>query len=261
MALTLDKFLTSLGGAIRANAGEALDDHMETLKKKLQAAGVPYGLSPVQLLAVQAICGLAFPLIWVAIMLQLPQFRFLFAGPQQIIFYLILIFLGMFFPIMNLNERARDRQRSIALMLPDTLDLLTITVEAGLDFTTAMRRVAEKMKPSALRDEIERFFNQLELGRPRREALRELADRVQLNDMQTVVSALIQADRLGSSIGPVLRVQSDMIRTRRAQRCEKAAQEAPVKMLLPLLSCIFPAVFIMIFGPVIIQMIQDVSAR
>ena len=141
MALTLHKFLNSLGGAIRANAGEALDDHMDTLKKKLQAAGVPYGLTPVQMLAVQAICGLAFPLIWVAIMLQLPQFRFLFAGPQQIIFYLILIFLGMFFPIMNLNERARDRQRSIALMLPDTLDLLTITVEAGLDFTTAMRRV------------------------------------------------------------------------------------------------------------------------
>ena len=253
------KFLHSIGTMIRANAGVALDDHLVYLQKKLQAAGSPGDLTAVQMLGVQAVSALLVPLIWVAIILQMPSMHFLFVGPQQIFVYLLLIFVGIFFPIMNLNERAYARQKSVALALPDTLDLITITVEAGLDFATAMRRVMEKMKPSPLRDELEHFFNQLELGRSRREALRELAARVQLNDMQTVVSSLIQADRLGSSIGPVLRVQSDMLRARRAQRCEKAAQEAPVKMLLPLLSCIFPAVFIMIFGPVIIQMIQDLA--
>lgn len=253
------KLLDAIGGTIRANAGAALDDHLKFLQRKMQAAGNPGNLTPVQMLGVQGVSALLFPLIWIAIILQMPALHVLFIGPQQILVYLVLIIVGALFPILNLNERAYERQRSIGLILPDTLDLITITVEAGLDFATAMRRVMEKMKPSALRDELEHFFNQLELGRSRREALRELANRVQLNDVQTVVSALIQADRLGSSIGPVLRMQSDMLRSKRAQRCEKAAQEAPVKMLMPLLACIFPAVFIMIFGPVIIQMIQDLA--
>lgn len=259
MGKTFKHMLLKLGLAIQANAGDALDEHLITLKKKLLAAGSPYDLTPVHALGIQAVSGLLFPLLWIGIFSQMPQMHFLFVGPHQIIVYLILIFVGIFFPVMNLNERARNRQKSIALILPDTLDLVTITVEAGLDFSSALRRVMEKLKPSALRDELSHFFNQLELGRSRREALRELSDRVQLSDMQTVVSALIQADRLGSPIGPVLRSQSDMLRLRRAQRCEKATQEAPVKMLAPLLLCIFPSVFIMIFGPVFLQMIADLS--
>jgi tight adherence protein C len=163
------------------------------------------------------------------------------------------------FPAFNVREQAVKRQKSISLQLPDTLDLLTITVEAGLDFMSAMRRVVEKHRDGPLKDELERFFKQTELGQQRRLALREMANRVQLQDLGSVVSALIQADRLGVSVGPVLRAQSDMLRTRRAQRCEKAAGEAPVKMLAPLIMCILPSVFIMILGPVIIQMFSDLS--
>lgn len=257
MSNRIHSILQQIGTGIRANTGDALDDHLERLRKRLLSAGSPYDLNPTEALGLQGISGILFPVLWIALFTQMPQMRFLFSGPLQIVVYVLLILIGLFFPVMNLSERAAARQRSIALALPDALDLITITVEAGLDFPTAIRRVMEKMKPSPLRDELEHFFNLTELGRPRREALRELANRVQLNDMQAVVSSLIQADRLGSSIGPVLRVQSDMIRTRRAQRCEKAAQEAPVKMLAPLLTCIFPAVFIMIFGPVIIQMVSD----
>jgi tight adherence protein C len=163
------------------------------------------------------------------------------------------------FPASNIHERAAKRQKVISLQLPDTLDLLTISVEAGLDFMSAMRRVVEKHREGPLKEELERFFKQTELGQQRRLALREMANRVQLQDMGSVVSALIQADRLGVSVGPVLRAQSDMLRTRRAQRCEKAAGEAPVKMLAPLIMCILPSVFIMILGPVIIQMVMDMS--
>jgi tight adherence protein C len=122
-----------------------------------------------------------------------------------------------------------------------------------------MRRVVEKHRPGPLKDELERFFKQTELGRPRRDTLRDMARRVQLADLNAVVSALIQGDRLGVSIGPILRAQSDMLRTRRGQKAEKAAQEAPVKMLAPLMICILPSVFIMILAPVFIQMFTDLS--
>ena len=108
-----------------------------------------------------------------------------------------------------------------------------------------------------MKEELERFFKQTELGRPRREALREMANRVQLQDLNAVVSALIQADRLGVSIGPILNMQSEMLRIRRGQRAEKLAQEAPVKMMMPLIVCILPSVFIMILAPIIIQMMQN----
>jgi tight adherence protein C len=123
----------------------------------------------------------------------------------------------------------------------------------------ALRRVVEKHRPGPLKEELERFFKQTELGKPRREALREMANRVQLQDLNAVVSSLIQADRLGVSIGPILSAQSDMLRIRRGQRAEKAAQVAPVKMLAPLMICILPSVFIMILAPVIIQMFLDVQ--
>ena len=108
-----------------------------------------------------------------------------------------------------------------------------------------------------MKEELERFFKQTELGRPRREAMREMANRVQLQDLNAVVSALIQADRLGVSIGPILNTQSEMLRIRRAQKAEKAAGEAPVKMMAPLIICILPSVFIMILAPVIIQMLHN----
>lgn len=159
--------------------------------------------------------------------------------------------------ILALFNGQRRRCEQIRLELPNMLDLLTISVEAGLDFSSAMRRVVQKQKNGPLKDELERFFKKTELGMTRRDALREMSRRIALPEMSAVASALVQADRLGSRIGPILRVQSDMLRSRRAQRAEKAAQEAPVKMLAPLLLCIFPSVFIMIMAPLIIQMLAN----
>jgi len=248
-----------LGGRIQESAGGSLDDYVKGLHAKVLAAGEPEGLTAESLFGLQLSSALLLPLFAAYIVTNVPMFDFLQNGPQQIIVYLVLIAFGFYFPVMNLKERIGRRHASISLQLPDALDLLTISVEAGLDFMAALKRVVEKQPAGPLKDELERFFRQVELGRTRREALREMGNRVQLADLSAVVSSLIQADRLGASIGPILRVQSDMARTRRGQRAEKSAQEAPVKMLAPLMCCIFPAVFIMIFAPLVIQMIQNVK--
>lgn len=248
-----------LGGRVRDSSGGALDDYLKGLHGKVLAAGEPDGLTAESLFGLQLVSAVLLPLFSAYIIVNVPMLDFLQNGPQQIIVYILLIAFGFYFPVLNVNERIGRRHASISLQLPDALDLLTISVEAGLDFMGAMKRVVEKQSAGPLKDELERFFRQIELGRTRREGLREMANRVQLPDLSAVVSSLIQADRLGASIGPILRVQSDMARTRRGQRAEKSAQEAPVKMLAPLMCCIFPAVFIMIFAPLIIQMIQNVK--
>lgn len=253
------EWMGSLGARARDSAGGALDDYMKGLNDKVLAAGEPEGLTPESLFGLQLLSALLLPLFSAYIIINVPMFDFLHSGPQQIIVYLLLIAMGFQFPVMNVKERIARRHSDISLHLPDALDLLTISVEAGLDFMAAMKRVVEKQKGGPLKEELERFFRQIELGRTRREGLREMANRVQLADLSAVVSSLIQADRLGSPLGPILRVQSDMARTRRGQRAEKSAQEAPVKMLAPLMCCIFPAVFIMIFAPLVIQMIQNMQ--
>lgn len=254
---TLKTFFAFVGESGRRWFGTAADKHIAKLGDQLITAGEPDNLTGIDLFGMQLAGAIGFPIFWGFIFHQFGMLAFLVDGPKQILTYAALLGVGFMFPAMNLGEKIKTRQKSIALQLPDTLDLLTISVEAGLDFMSAMRRVVEKHRPGPLKDELERFFKQTELGRPRREALREVANRVQLQDLRAVISALIQADRLGVSIGPILRAQSDMLRTRRGQRAEKAAQEAPVKMMAPLMICILPSVFIMILAPVILQMIMQ----
>lgn len=259
MNSTLKNLLTSVGEKGCQWGGTFAENHVVKLNAKLIMAGEPGDLKGLQLFGMQLLCLVLFPIFWGIIISHFDFVAFLLVGPKQILVYMALMYLGYAFPAMSFSEKAQKRQKTIALQLPDTLDLLTISVEAGLDFMGAMRRVVEKHRPGPLKEELERFFKQTELGRPRREALREMANRVQLSDLNAVVSALIQADRLGVSIGPILRAQSDMLRIRRGQRAEKAAQEAPVKMMAPLMVCILPSVFIMILAPVIIQMLTNLK--
>ena len=259
MNIALRDSLEALGTLAQPRLGRFAGNHINKLDELLIIAGEPGNLKGIQLFGIQIVSLLVLPVVFALILRQFSWLSFMVEGPKQILCYVGLMILGFMFPVLNIREKARKRQRTIALQLPDTLDLLTISVEAGLDFMTAMRRVVEKHRPGPLKDELDRFFRQTELGRPRRDTLRAMAKRVQLQDMNAVVSALIQGDRLGVSIGPILRAQSDMLRTRRGQRAEKAAQEAPVKMMAPLMVCILPAVFIMILGPVLIQILMDVQ--
>jgi tight adherence protein C len=157
---------------------------------------------------------------------------------------------GAAYPLLWLRDRIRMRQRRIVRALPYALDLLTLSVEAGLDFTAALAKVVEKGRAGPLRDELSIALKELRLGKTREESLRALADRAALPALTSFVQALVHADRMGTPLGGVLRVLSSRMRVERTQRAEKLANEAPVKLLLPLILCIFPTLFLMLFGPI-----------
>jgi tight adherence protein C len=163
--------------------------------------------------------------------------------------------LGSFFPDVWLRGQVADRQAAIRRTLPYVMDLLTLSVEAGLDFVAGVHKVCEKARSGPLVDELAVLLREIQLGATRQQALRNLAHRTDMSEIRSFSALLIQADILGASIGPVLRAQSDLIRTRRFQAAEKAGAYAATKILFPLILFIMPAVFIVIFGPVILNFI------
>ena len=163
--------------------------------------------------------------------------------------------LGGAYPLIWLRDEVKARQRAIARALPYDLDLLTLAVEAGLDFAAALSKVVEKGRKGPLADELAVALKELRLGKTREEALRNLERRVALPALGGVVRALVQADRMGTPLGKVLRVLAAQMRVERTQRAEKLANEAPVKLLLPLIGCIFPTIFLMLFGPIAFQVL------
>lgn len=177
--------------------------------------------------------------------------------PSATVLSLLGVVLLYFHPLLWLRTAVRRRQQSILRSLPFVLDLLTLSVEAGLDFMTALQRNVERRRLDALGEELVRVIREIQLGTPRRQALRALSRRVALPDLRSVVNALVQADELGVSIGAILRIQSDQIRQRRFDRAERLANEAPVKLLGPLLLFIFPSVFLILLGPVLYRLSQQ----
>lgn len=154
-------------------------------------------------------------------------------------------------PSMWLSQTIKKRQKTIQRAMPFMIDLLTLSVEAGVDFMNALQRSIDGRKMDALTEELIRVNHEIQLGTPRRKALKNLAERVDMPDMRSFAFALIQADELGVSIGTILRIQSDQMRQKRFDRAERLANEAPVKMLFPLMLFIFPAVFIVLLGPIL----------
>ena len=163
---------------------------------------------------------------------------------------------GVFLPHLWLSQRMGQRKNVIIKGLPDAFDLITTCVEAGLGLDAALKRVAEKVE-GPFADELNRTLRDISLGRMRRDALKELGDRTGVPDLVTFVNAVIQAEQMGSSVGQVLRVQADQLRVRRRQRAEEQAYKAPVKMIFPLVLCIFPTLFIVILGPAVITIMRD----
>jgi len=167
---------------------------------------------------------------------------------------------GIFLPVMWLSNRVRQRQTAIIRSLPDSFDMITTCVEAGLGLDAALTRVAEKVK-GPFSDDLSVTLREIGMGRNRSEALRDLADNTGVADLSMFVNAIIQAEQMGTSIGQVLRVQSEQMRTRRRQRAEEIANQAPVKMVFPLVMCILPALFVVIMGPAAIQLYQTFTAK
>ena len=161
-------------------------------------------------------------------------------------------------PAIWLRGAVKRRHLAIQKALPFVLDLLTLSVEAGMDFISALQRNCRLRRLDPLNEELLRMTKEIQVGRSRREALKDMAKRVGQLDLRAVSHALVQADALGVSSGAMLRIQSDQLRARRFDRAEKLAAEAPVKMLGPLMLCIFPAVFIILLGPVLTQAMKGV---
>lgn len=214
------------------------------MRRNLIKAGDPQGYKPEDIMALQEI-GLVIGLL-----------IGLFAASalsQHLAWSLTAALFGLYYPMIWVNDQVKKRHLAISRALPYNLDLLTLSVEAGLDFTAALSKVVEKGKAGPLKEEMAIVLKQLKMGKTREEALKAMILRVDLPPLTTFVTALIQADKMGTSLGKVLRIQSTQMRIDRTQRAEKLAGEAPVKMLFPLIACIFPTVFMVLFGPIVFQ--------
>jgi tight adherence protein C len=159
--------------------------------------------------------------------------------------------IGFIGPEFWLGSRIKKRSMAMILQLPDALDLLTISVEAGLGFDAALAKVVEKME-GPLVNEFRQALAEIRMGRTRREALRDIVDRADAQPVSNFIGAIVQAEQLGVPIAKVLQIQSQQLRIERRQRAEEAAAKAPVKMLFPMVGCIFPTIFIVILGPAIV---------
>jgi Flp pilus assembly protein TadC len=166
--------------------------------------------------------------------------------------------LGYLLPGMALARMAKKRQHTIRLSLPDALDLLVVSVEAGLGLDQALQRVGEELAfaHKDLSDELRLVNLELRAGKARPDALRNLADRTGVDDLSSLVAMLVQTDKFGTSVAQSLRVHSDTLRTKRRQRAEEAAAKTGVKMVFPLVFCIFPAIWVVTIGPAAIKFVQ-----
>lgn len=217
----------------------------DRLRINLMLAGNPGGVTPVMFIGLRVMLMLVIGGLVTAVVFQsVPDTtnRLLYSG--------VGIAIGYMLPVMWLGRKITARQKAIVKALPDAIDLLTISVEAGLAFDLALQRVSKKWD-NELSNEFKKALSDVQLGKTRREALKDLAIRTGVEDVQTFTAAVIQADQLGVSLSKILRLQSDQMRMRRRQRAEEAAQKAPVKMLFPLVFLIFPALFVVILGPAV----------
>jgi tight adherence protein C len=220
---------------------------VSSFEKRVVMAGTPFNISVKDWINIQVVTILCFPLVTVAIGYYIGM------EARNIVFIIMIeIGIGLILPSLLLSKQISDRQRKILNSLPDVLDLLTVSVEAGLGFDGALSKVVDKM-PGALADEFGNVLQEIKVGKPKREALKDMSDRVCLPDLSTFIGSVIQADQLGVSIGNVLRIQSEQMRQRRRQRAQEKAMKAPVKMLIPMILFIFPTIFSVLLGPVAIR--------
>jgi tight adherence protein C len=222
-------------------------------QRRLAMAGNPGDLGVTEWLGFKAIFAFigSGVLFLLTLLLGLP-----------IIMTLALGILGLGFgyigPEFWLGRRVKSRQKAILRMIPDSLDLLTISVRAGLGFDAALAKVVEKVK-GPLSDEFRRALAEVRVGKTRRDALRDIVPRTEVPPLTNFIGAIIQAEQLGVSISKVLQVQAEQLRIERRQRAEEMAAKAPIKMLFPLVGCIFPSLFIVILGPAVILIVQNLG--
>ncbi|WP_026092409.1 type II secretion system F family protein [Calidifontibacillus oryziterrae] len=217
------------------------------LEIKLLQAGNPFGMTPVE-----------FRLLQIALFLTMP---FLFGGygfllkanvVGIVMFVLLGIITAIYLPHFYIQLKTKARNKLALRELPDVLDLLTVSLEAGLGFDSALGKVVSK-KDGVLSSEFQRCLEEIRLGKTRREALRGVRERLKVEEISVLISSILQAEKLGIGMVQVLRIQSAEVREQRKQRAEEEAMKAPIKMLFPLVLFIFPSLFIVLLGPAVIE--------
>ncbi len=228
-------------------------NYLNNISKKLELAGTSARLDPTVFLALQFVGTIVFG------GLILLFFTLLRAKTSAGMKFLLVIggaVIGFIYPNLYLSQRIARRQKNVRRAMPDALDLLTICVEAGLGFDAAMQKVAEKWT-SDLSLAFARVIQEVQLGKIRREAMRDMAERLGIAEMTSFVAAVIQSEMLGVSLAKVLRIQSDQMRLKRRQRAEEEARKAPIKMLIPMALLIFPSLIIVLVTPAILKLMHS----
>lgn len=228
----------------------APSQNVARLREQLMEAGAPKGLGPTEFTGLRVIMSGGLGGLLLLMLLVSHSSMLLTLGLP-----LSVVLIGYMMPGVWLSRRIKQRKTEITRALPDVIDLLTISVEAGLGFDPALGRVVEKWD-NALTRELGRMLSEMRMGAARRDAMREVAARVNVDDLNTFIGAVVQADQLGVSISQVLRVQSKQMRQRRRQRAEEQAHKAPLKMLFPMIFLIFPSIYIVILGPAVPRIIS-----
>jgi len=254
----LERTIRPLAAALSGRMSRvASSSFQEKAEKQLALAGNPGNLRVADWLGIKAVGAIVGAILFiflfgvVGFMGLPPVLRILMGG--------IGLMFGYTIPEFWLGGRVRKRQHLILLQIPDCLDLLTISVRAGLGFDAALGKVVEKLD-GPLVDEFRRALAEVRVGKARRDALRDIVPRTEVIPLTNFIGAIIQAEQLGVSISKVLQVQSEQLRIERRQRAEEMAAKAPIKMLFPLVGCIFPSLFIIILGPAIILIMQNLHS-
>jgi tight adherence protein C len=224
---------------------------LDNTAHQLELVGSPGNISAAEFWIIRGVACVVLGILFFFVLGQYGQ-----EPGRRILYTTIVAALGFFLPAMFLSSKVRRRQEAIVKKFPDALDLMSICVDAGLTFDGAMAKVDEKWD-DALAREFGRVIYEMQLGKSRRQSLRDMSDRMEVPDVTSFIAAILQADQLGVSIGKVLRIQSEQMRIRRRQRAEEKAHQAPVKMLFPMVFLIFPSMFIVLLGPAGFQVLRS----
>ena len=222
---------------------------LERAETKITKSGVGYLLNAEQFIALRIISAIIAPGLALFVMISLDNF--------QPIWFVFMPILGFMFPSIWLSDTRKKRDDNVIRTLPVYLDFITMCVEGGLNLQGALGQAMEKAPPGPLRNEFAIVLRDLRSGLPRAEALRRMADRLDIPEITSFVSSIIQAEKMGASLATVLRVQSEQRRDERFQRAEKMAMEAPVKLVAPLIMFIFPVTFIVLGFPIVIKFMGE----
>ena len=250
----VDRLLGPLVASLGTQLSQRLpSNRIKSLRALIEMAGNPPGKTPSSVLGMQFFCFVAFFfggifLVWIGG----------FESPMNVGIPVLSAVLGFTTPKTSLERKAKKRAKEIERVLPDMIDLLTVSVEAGLTFEAAIRKVCEKFD-NVLSLEFQKALNEYRLGMPLNTALKEMAERLHIPQLEVIIRVILQSEQLGTSLGTILRIQSATQRRDRRARAEELGQKAPIKMLLPMVGCIFPTIFIILLGPAVIQIFSGHS--